>query len=426
MKFPAMRGRKRVLAPAGIALAALCAVGLVSSTAVAAAAPGPVFRPGGSYDVGNDAVDVAAADLDGDGDNDLVTANENANNVSVLLNNGDGTFAPARNYPALLFSDKGPTDVLAADFNEDGALDLATANPVFGRQVSILIGNGDGTFAPPNVTQVGTGVAVGLTAGDFDGDGHVDLVVPLAFDSQLLTLLGNGDGTFHPPEEALESYVVEFLDARPAEVMSADFDGDGIRDVAVLGEGRGGDTLLPLLGDGDGTFSPAFTVPYPSNPDWYQAGSYTLDLCYAPDFNRFSRDFNGDGVPDLAVVNSCSGGKTIIFVGNGDGTFTRGESYPSQAEPTSLAVADFDGDGTSDLAVTKDARSGKASVMAGAGDGTFKPLTRPPFYRIGQNPIGVVAADLNGDGRPDLATANADSDSVTVLLNTAGQQAGQG
>jgi hypothetical protein len=408
MKLPTMRGRKRVLAPA--ALAVLAAIGLVGSTAMAgAAAQGPLFRPAGTYDVGHVPVGSTAADLDGDGDNDLVVTNERSRNLSVLLNHGDGSFAPARNYEVTRF-EKGPTNVVAADFNEDGALDLATANPIFGQQVSILLNNGNGTFGSPKVL-VDPGGAVGpaggLTAGDFDRDGHVDLVVVEAFDSVMVTLLGNGAGAFDPYTRRLSS--------RPAEVMSADLDGDGILDVAVLGEGRGGDSLTPLLGDGDGTFTQA-KGRQPSEE------AYNVELCFAPDINKHSSDFNGDGVPDLAVVDRCSPGKTIIFLGNGDGLFTRGESYPSQAAPASLDIADFDGNGTSDLAVTKIDRSGKVAVLSGAGDGTFEALTQPPFYRVGQTPLEATAADFNGDGRPDLATANAGSDTATVLFNTAGQR----
>jgi hypothetical protein len=418
MKLPTIRGRKRVLAPA--ALAVLAAVGLVGSTALAAAAPGPLFQPAGTYDVGHWPVDSTAADLDGDGDNDLATANQSPDGVSVLLNNGDGTFAPARTYHAVDSEDgSGPSNVLAADFNEDGALDLATANNVFTSQVSILLNNGDGTFAPPDVLDLGASVAAGLTAGDFNRDGNVDVVVANSFSEYLSTLLGNGDGTFQEPTVQRNGYTYPDrygLEGRPAEVMSADFNGDGMLDVAVLGEGRGGDSLTPLLGNGDGTFR---QVKDPGTA----AEGYFVDVCFAPDINKHSRDFNGDGVPDLAVVNSCSPGKTIIFLGNGDGLFTRGESYPSQSEPQSLDVADLDGDGTSDLAVTRNphrGRTGEVVVLTGAGDGTFQPTTQPPSYPVGQTPFGPTAADLNGDGKPDLATANGFSDSVTVLFNIAG------
>lgn len=430
MKWISRHWPKRRMARAGVATVAAGALGagvLAATGAASAATSGPVFQPAGSHDVGHVPVGSTAADLDGDGDNDLVTANERSQNVSVLLNNGDGSFGQARNYYALDPNlggnrDKGPTNVVAADFNEDGVLDLATANPVWNRQVSILIGNGDGTFGPPNVIDLGASVAAGLTFGDFDRDGHVDLVVANSFSEYLSTLLGNGDGTFHEPTVERNGYTYPYrygLNSRPAEVMSADLDGDGVLDVAVLGEGRGGDSLTPLLGDGDGTFTQA------KGRQLHEA-SYTVDLCFAPDINKHSSDFNGDGAPDLAVVNKCSPGKTIIFLGNGDGLFTRGESYPSQEKPASLDVADFDGDGASDLAVSKFDRTGKVSVLAGAGDGTFQALTQPPFYRVGDVPLEATAADFNGDGKPDLATANAFADSVSVLFNMTGQQAGQG
>lgn len=430
MRWTSMRQRKRLI-PAGLAVAALGAVGVLASTTLAGAAtsaqPGPVFRPGGSYEVGSTPVDSVAADFDGDGDRDLAVANEDSENVSVLLNNGDGTFGQARNYRVLakFFEDKGATGIVAADFNEDGVLDLATANPVFGPgQVSILIGNGDGTFQSfYHLFQYGIGVgpAVGLTAGDFNGDGHVDLVVPLSFDSVLVTALGNGDGTF-------QVVARNILEGRPAQVMSADLNGDGILDVVVLGEGRAGDYLLPLLGNGDGSFRPAKGRQTPAVDK-----AYVVELCHAPDQNQRSRDFNGDRIPDIAVVDHCSPGRIRIFLGNGDGTFTRGKSYSTQAAPTSVASADFNGDGISDLAASKTTRArGKVSVLAGAGDGTFQKLTQPPSYRVGPNPLRVTAADLNGDRRPDLVVANAgeanssDVNTVTVLLNTGDRAEAQG
>lgn len=425
MKWVSMHWRKPGIARAGVATVAAGALGaglLAATGAASAAAPGPLFRPGGSYDVGHLPVGSTAADLDGDGDNDLVTGNGRSQNVSVLLNNGDGSFGQARNYYALDPNlggnrDKGPSNVVAADFNEDGALDLATANPVFNRQVSILINNGDGAFAAPTVLDLGASVGAGLTAGDFDRDGKVDLLVATAFGDTLQTLLGDGDGSFQVPIRTNDDPYTYFLSNRPAEVMNADLDGDGIDDVAVLGEGRGGDSLTPLLGSGDGSFRQA-KGRQPSEE------AYNVELCFAPDINKHSRDFNGDGLPDLAVVDRCSPGQTIIFLGNGDGLLTRGESYPSQPEPTSLDIADFDGDGTNDLVVTRNPRGGRGEVVAltGTGGGTFEPTTQPPSYRVGQLPLEATAADFNGDGKPDLATANAFSNSVTVLFNS-GQQA---
>jgi hypothetical protein len=181
------------------------------------------FAPQSVYAVGDRPYSVFSADLDGDGDLDLATANYGTDNVSVLLNNGDGTFAPHSVYPV----GDGPLSVFSADLDGDGDLDLATAN-VMSNNVSVLLNNGDGTFATQSVYPVGV-YPYSVFSADLDGDGDLDLVTANYYSNNVSVLLNNGNGTF----AAHSVYAVGY---NPASVFSADLDGDGDLDLAVANE----------------------------------------------------------------------------------------------------------------------------------------------------------------------------------------------
>jgi hypothetical protein len=185
------------------------------------------FQPEVSYATGSVADSVAVGDFNGDGILDLAVANSYGSGapvpygtVSILLGNGDGTFQPAVSYDANSY----PGAVAVGDFNGDGALDLVVANNYqYQYTVSILLGNGDGTFQSPVVYAVGNG-PVSLVVGDFDGDQNLDIVVANSGSNDLSILLGNGDGTFQPQT----TYA---LSAAPTFVTAADFTGDEARPV---------------------------------------------------------------------------------------------------------------------------------------------------------------------------------------------------
>src|SRR6267143_1127199 len=328
--------------------------------------------------VGRNPTSVTAGDFNGDGKLDLAVTNEGSNNVSVLLGNGDGTFRAAADYSvgALPFS------VTAGDFNGDGKLDLAVANEG-SNNVSVLLGNGDGTFRAAADYSVGA-QPFSVTAGDFNGDGKPDLAVANAGSNNVSVLLGNGDGTF----QAAVSYAVG---SGPVSLVSGDFNGDGKFDLAAANES--GNNVSVLLGNGDGTF------PSPAS---YGAGLQPWSVT--------SADFNGDGKPDLAVVNN--GSYTVsVLLGNGDGTFQAAVSYSvGSALPVSVTSGDFNGDGKLDLAVALQATD-RVSVLLGNGDGTFQAAVP---YAVGSGPLSVASGDFNGDGNLDLATANRTN--VSVLL----------
>jgi hypothetical protein len=238
-----------------------------------------------TFAAGNGPNSVAVADFNGDGKLDIVTTNFASlydrnhpeiveNGVRVLLGNGDGTFQSAQAI-AIQPSGSRPNFVVVGDFNSDGKPDLAVANAESGT-LSILLGNGDGTFQAARNYSVGLGL-VSLAVGDFNGDGNLDLVA--ANRGRLTVLLGNGDGTFqqgHNYPVAPHPYTLS--------VAVGDFNRDGILDL-VVSDGSG---VGLMLGNGDGTFQPVKT---------YAAGSGGF-LAVA--------DFNGDGLPDLALSNSAT------------------------------------------------------------------------------------------------------------------------
>jgi hypothetical protein len=349
----------------------------------------PITPPGGisvirsDYSVGSAPPFVSTADLTGAGKLDLVATDSSNHRISVLLGNGDGTFQTGVTYPV----GQDPTDIAIADFNGDGKPDLAITN-TGSNTVSVLLGNGDGTFQAGVQYVTGTG-AYGIAAADVNGDGKLDLVVTNSGSATISVLLGNGDGTFQP-------HVDYGAGSVPTSVAVGDFNRDGNLDLAVA-DFASVNTVSVLLGNGDGTFSA---------PTMYAAGSLPRYVTTA--------DFNGDGKLDLAVANQ--GDSTIsILLGNGDGAFQPQVTYGTGFIPTFIIAADFNGDGKLDLATPDygDGSGSSVSVLLGNGDGTFQQNTD---YATGLGPDGIAVGDFNGDGRLDLASANQSSTTLSVLL----------
>jgi hypothetical protein len=355
---------------------------------------------------------VAVGDFNGDGTPDLAVANVGSNTVSVLLGQGDGTFLPAQSYAAGSY----PLSVAVGDFNGDGIPDLAVANqgtyPSYNdSSVSVLLGQGDGTFLPA-VNYPGGAGRRSVAVGDFNGDGKLDLAVAgygryqddygywHNADETVRVLLGQGDGTFLPAQAFPAGY-------SPQSVAVGDFNGDGKQDLAVANYTING-TVSVLLGKGDATFLPAQAFPVGSSPRSVAVG-----------------DFNGDGKLDLAVANlgtfpSYNGGVSVLL-GQGDGTLLPAVNYAAGIQPESVAVGDFNGDGIPDLAVAHlgtypSYSDSGVSILLGKGDGTFLPAVN---YAAGSGPVSVAVGDFNCDGWPDLAVANVISNDVSILLNDA-------
>ena len=342
------------------------------------------FQRAGTYETGTRALFVTTGDFNGDGVPDLAVIHGGRppgfldSNVSVLLGNGDGTFRGAQN----LAAGNHPVFAAAGDFNGDGYQDLAVVNQGTD-DVSVFLSNGDGSFQPAQHLQPNSG-PVSVAIADFNLDGRQDLAVTGGFTHQVSVLLGNGDGSF----QLAGQYPCYGIN----QIVAADFNGDGFPDIAVGG-------VWVLLGIGDGSFqSPrGFVVG--------DSGFMAVD------------DFNGDGVPDLAVANPFGNTVTVllgsVLLGSGDGSFPAPRRFPAGNTPSSIAVGDFNGDGVQDLAAAN-LFSNDVSVLLGIGDGVFQ---AGQSFAAASAPVFVVTGDFNGDGRVDLVVANRDSNNVSVLID---------
>jgi hypothetical protein len=279
--------------------------------------------------------------------------------------------------------------VIAADFNNDGKLDIATANVEQPGLVFIFLGNGDGTFQPAVSYSTGQ-EPYSLAAGDFNGDGIIDLAVANFFDNTVSVLLGNGDGTF-------QTHIDYATGTNPDSVMCGDFNGDGKLDLVVSNYSGSLDnaSISILLGNGDGTFQPHVDYPDPvTNP-------FSLNI----------GDFNGDGKLDVVMATDIGATSGVaVFLGNGDGTFQAPVGYATASSSISVEVADFNGDGKLDLAVGTPAG---VSILLGNGDGTFQSYVD---YGAAIRIFSLVAGDLNGDGKLDLAFTDLDTNQISVML----------
>ena len=324
---------------------------------------------------------VAVGDFNGDGIPDLAVPAVNGNNVTVLLGNGSGGFTVAPGSPFAVGS--APYSVAVGDFNGDGYQDLVTAN-VGGSNVTVLLGNGSGGFtqATGSPIAVANGAAF-VVVGDFNGDGIQDIATSNGT-SNVTVLLGNGSGGFTPAAGS------PFAAASGVMVV-ADFNGDGFEDLATINTTGGKVTVL--LGNGAGGFTPAAGSPF-------AVGTTPVGLV--------AGDFNGDGVPDLAIVNQGSN-NVAVLLGNGTGGFTAaaGSPFAVTPGPASLVAADLNGDGIPDLAIAGE----NLTVLLGNGSGGFTPAAGSPFFDNNTN--AIVAGDFNGDGIPDLASAGI---FLTILL----------
>jgi len=340
------------------------------------------FEPFVSYPISSGSFDVAVADFDGDGTLDLATSNYYTDDVSILLGNGDGTFQNAVNYAA---GGGNPMNLEVGYFNADAAPDLAVVNRNGGSGfVSILLGNGDGTFQGAVTYPIGS-FPWEMAVDDLNADSYADVAAVNTTDDSVSVLLGNGDGTF----QAAVDYPAS---GNSYAVAVGDYNADGTRDLAVANHYG---PLSILLGNGDGTFQAEVTYP---------AG----DWCHRVTAGRF----NADGTLDL-VVNNLWSNAISILLGNGDGTFLSPVSYPLDYPPVGHTLVDFNGDGTLDIAVTG-YQTSVFSILLGNGDGTFQ---APVDYCVGIFPYGITSGDFNGDGMADVVTAH-ESAIVSVRLST--------
>jgi uncharacterized protein (TIGR03437 family) len=336
---------------------------------------------------------VAVADLNGNGPQDLAIADPSADTVTVLIGNGTGEFLPGPSSPYPVGTN--PKSVAIGDFNGDGLPDLAIANSNDGT-VTVLLNSKSGVFTAATNSPFSVGAEpTSVVVGDFNKDGKLDLAFANELGNNVTLLLGNGSGGFTAATGSPFA-----VGNGPHSLVAADFNGDGNLDLAVANATDG--TVTVLLGNGSGGFTAASGSPFPAGAD--------------PIFVA-EGNFNRDGKPDLALVNEGNDTVTVLL-NNGSGGFTQAPAspFPVGDQPVSVAVGDFNGDGNLDLVI---ANSGSNNVteLYGNGKGGFTEAPGSPF-NVGTDPEFVAVADFNGDGKPDLAVANADDSTVSILLNT--------
>jgi len=340
------------------------------------------FTSAPSLNVGTGASRLLVADLNDDTDPDIVVTNSDSDDLSVLMGNGDGTFAAEVRYAVT----DDPFDVDLADLDGDGNDDLIVGNNL-AHDVSMLPGNGDGTFDAeiPIPTYQATGQTV---AADLDGDGRLDLAVASALSDTLTVLRGNGDGTFPAPDP----HVVESTLPNVVATRFGDFDEDGRLDVAAVGDS----SVTVAVADGTG----AFTVTASSGTGTAVPVALALG------------DLDGDANLDVITANTTTNDGSVLL-GNGDGTLDAEFRVPFARQPVAIALGRFDAGTTLDAVVVSLFPSPIITVLPGLGNGTFASGTS---RAVGPSPISVVTGDLNGDGNLDVAVANQGSSDVSVLL----------
>jgi len=366
-----------------------------------AASAGVEFASPVSYPVGTSPAGIVIADFNGDGKLDIAVANSGSANVSILLGNGDGTFKGAVNAAA----GPSPQSLAIGDFNGDHKLDLIVVNPGDSTNnrpgvVNLLLGNGDGSFRAPvqiNTSQFPISVAVG----DFNNDQKLDAAIGDQSAATLSVVLGRGDGTFQ-----LGQTISLGASGAVTSIVVADFNGDNKLDVVAAVN----DAATPgisggriLLGNGDASFQTATQVANSNHGGYFLVG-----------------DFDGDHRLDLAlrfVVSPPPGCRefcisvdiTNLYRGNGDGTFDSGNRVGLNgigSRGGNIAAGDFNADSKLDLLAV--------GLFLGGGDGSF---VAAPFDSSARGAF-VAAADLNGDNLPDLALTDTASNAVLIALNT--------
>src|SRR6185503_8913090 len=316
------------------------------------------FAPQPPLAVGLAPRSVTVGDFNGDGRQDLAVLKVCApdsqcatGEIRVLIGAGDGTFALSAVYPAAVE----PISIVSADFDGDGHPDLIVGStysyyPATNHELSLLLGNGDGTFRAEIPAGQPGGGSGSIAAGDFNADGRPDLAVSRHFGSSITIFIGNGDGTF------LESDLTS--GRHPFGIEVGDWNGDGFQDVATADHQSDEVSVFP--GHGDGTFADRIAIP---------AGDGPYVLAFG--------DLDVDGRPDLLVGNGASE-TVLIRLGNGDGSFGAGARQLDNFDVQGVRTADFNLDGRPDLVVSYGQLPpypppGGLSVLSGNGDGTFGP-----------------------------------------------------
>lgn len=420
--MPRVHGR-RVLAATTLALATAACVQVAPAAALTpiySQGSAPSFATAANFDsAARTTRGIAAGDLNGDGKADLAAVSQ-TEGLGVLLATGPGSYAPVARYGAPVNDFQSQTFIAAvaiSDLDGDGDRDVV-APDARGNVALVWTNVGAGVFGTATSVELNplpncgssssnpcsAAFPVDIAVADFNEDGEPDLVTANPNTDNIAVVLGNGDGTF-----GAATYAGLGGADSPFGLAVGDIDGDGHADVAVASSTSA--TVSVLRGDGHGGFAPATNV---------NAG------IILPNFVGLG-DVSSDGKTDIVVSNTARLGKAAILIADGAGGFAAPKVFDSGSNPSDLALADINGDGRLDVVISNSTSLASApvhsvAVFAGDGGGT---LAAPVTFGLdgGLRPTGLAVADLDGDGRLDVATANlnssaADVKDVSVLRNT--------
>lgn len=327
---------------------------------------------------------VLTADFNNDTIADIITSNAGNGTFSVRLGLGNGGFGASQNTAMA-----GISEIAVADFDGDGYQDIAASiyNGGLGTTVTVMRGQGTGTFTGSTSYAVGTG-PISVIFADFNGDSRPDIAAGNYGSGTTSVLLNNGSGGFNPQITSTSGTSIQ--------IAAGDFNGDGRTDLASV---EGNNTVSILLGNGTGTFTPRAT---------YANGTTSVSVAV--------RDINYDGVPDV-VTGNYGGGTISVLLGNSNGTLQAATTINSGMGTRTVKLQDLDGDGLLDLANSNE-NTNTIDVYIGRGDGTFGSASS---YSTGTGPFGIAFADFNRDGAVDIVNSNFDGasgTSVGVMLAT--------
>lgn len=340
-----------------------------------------------AFSLGTSPAAVKIGDLDGDGLNDIAVVTLQGS-LELFFNNGAGGFQRVSlngPWPA----NSHTLDVDIGDLNRDGRNDIAVACSTQRGAISVLLNQGNRTFAAPVNYDV-CNSSIGVAIGDLNRDGANDLA-DISQCSKAGILLNDGHGRFalngtYGTGNASKSIVL------------ADFNGDGAKDIAYVNQEVGDGSITTLLNNGNATFRA---------PGWVWAGDLPDDVTVG--------DFDGNGATDLAIANAYWGEIFIMF-NEGAGNFSAGYSEIYADTPSSIVAGDFNGDGLTDIATASQTTS-RLALFINRGNYNF---ASPISYNVGQTPVDMAVGNLDGDGLPDLVVANQGSGSITILFSTGG------